>query len=69
MKYKKTFYFENNDSFKIKCESDLDLRHFAERYINAFNCGSVVAEVSKDEINIIDLKKVQLINIKEVKDE
>ena len=69
MKYKKTFYFENGDSFKNECETDLSLNHFTDQYIDALRRGAISAETFEDEIIIIDLKKVQLISIKEIKDE
>lgn len=69
MKYKKTFYFENGDSFKNECETDLSLNHFTDQYIDALRRGAISAETFEDAIIIIDLKKVQIIEIKEVKDE
>lgn len=69
MKYKKTFYFENNSAFEIKCESDLTLSELKEKYVDIYKRGGIDVEISGNEINIFDLKKVQLINIKEVKDE
>lgn len=69
MKYKKTFYFENNNLLKFECENDLSLDHFTDQYIDAMRRSSICVETSENEINIIDLKKVQLISIKEIKDE
>jgi len=69
MKYKKTFYFENGDLLKSECETDLSLNHFTDQYIDALRRGAISAETFEDEIIIIDLKKVQLIKVEEVKDE
>ena len=69
MKYKKTFYFENNDLLKIECESDLNLDRFTDQYIDAMRRSSICVETCENEIDIIDLKKVQLIKVEEVKDE
>lgn len=69
MKYKKTFYFKNNDLLKIECESDLNLGCFAGKYIDALRRGAIDVETCENEIIIIDLKKVQLIKVEEVKDE
>ena len=69
MKYKKTFRFENNCTFEIKCESNLTLSELRGKYVDIYKRGGIDVEISENEINILDLKKVQLISIKEIKDE
>lgn len=66
MKCKITFYFKNGSTFdvnkKLNFGSD-KLSELSRSYINLFEKGETIMEVTQTTSNIIDLKQVQVIKM------
>lgn len=71
MKCKITFYFKNGSTFDVNKKLNLDSDELSElerSYINSFEKGETIMEVTQTTSNIIDLKQVQIIKMEIVGD-
>ena len=71
MKCKITFYFKNGSTFDVNKKLNLDSDELSElerSYINSFEKGETIMEVTQTTSNIIDLKQVQIIKMEIIGD-